>query len=216
MNKEEITGLTEKQVENRIEKGMVNKTEEDKTRSNWEIIRDNVFTLFNLFNVLIAIALIAVQAYSNLAYMLIIIINVCIGIYQEIHARNMVRKLSVLKESKATVLRERKEKEIDVEQIVVDDVIILSMGKQIVADSVVLEGEIEVNESLLTGESDAILKKKGDKLLSGSYVISGKCYSQVEKVGNDNFASHIIVIFINWSIFSHNRIFLINIIQSIF
>ena len=110
MNKEEITGLTEKQVENRIEKGMVNKTEEDKTRSNWEIIRDNVFTLFNLFNVLIAIALIAVQAYSNLAYMLIIIINVCIGIYQEIHARNMVRKLSVLKESKATVLRERKEK----------------------------------------------------------------------------------------------------------
>ena len=191
MNKEKITGLTEKQVENRIEKGMVNKTEEDKTRSNWEIIRDNVFTLFNLFNVLIAIALIAVQAYSNLAYMLIIIVNVCIGIYQEIHARNMVRKLSILKESRATVLREGKGKEVDVEQIVVDDVVMLSMGKQIVADSVVLEGEIEVNESLLTGESDAILKKKGDKLLSGSYVISGKCYSQVEKVGNDNFASHI-------------------------
>lgn len=191
MEKEKIVGLTEKQVENRIEKGMVNITDTDKTRSNWEIIRDNVFTLFNLFNVLIAIALILVGAYSNLAYMAIIVVNVAVGIYQEIHARNMVRKLSVLKESKATVIRDGKEKEIAVEQIVLDDVIVLAMGNQIVADSVVLEGEIEVNESLLTGESDTILKKAGDKLLSGSYVVSGKCYSQVEKVGKDNFAAHI-------------------------
>ena len=189
MDKEELNGLT--QVEKRIESGKVNKVDDDKTRTNWEIIRDNVCTLFNLFNVLIAIALIAVKAYTNLAYMVIIIINIVIGIVQEIHARNLVQKLSVLKVSKATVVRNGKEREINIDEIVLDDVIILNSGKQICADSVVLEGEVEVNESLLTGESDTILKKKGDKLLSGSYVISGKCYSKVEKVGKDNFAAQI-------------------------
>ena len=189
--KEKITGLSEKQVLNRIEKGQVNKLDDDKTRSNWEIIRDNVFTLFNLFNVLIAIALIYVGAYTNLFYMAIIILNCAIGIYQEIHARNLVKKLSVLKESKVKVLRDGKEQEILVDEIVLDDVVLLEMGSQIVADSVVLEGEMEVNESLLTGESDAIFKQKGDSLLSGSYVVSGKCLAKVEKVGKDNFASHI-------------------------
>ena len=191
MDKEELNGLTDKQVEKRIESGKVNKVDDDKTRTNWEIIRDNVCTLFNLFNLLIAIALIAVKAYTNLAYMVIIIINIVIGIIQEIHARNLVQKLSVLKISKATVVRNGKEKEVNIEEIVLDDVIILNSGKQICADSVVLEGEVEVNESLLTGESDTILKKKGDKLLSGSYVVSGKCYSKVEKVGKDNFAAQI-------------------------
>ena len=189
--KEKITGLSEKQVLNRIEKGQINKLDDDKTRSNWEIIRDNVFTLFNLFNVLIAIALLYVGAYTNLFYMAIIILNCAIGIYQEIHARNLVKKLSVLKESKVKVLRDGKEQEILVDEIVLDDVVLLEMGSQIVADSVVLEGEMEVNESLLTGESDAIFKQKGDSLLSGSYVVSGKCLAKVEKVGKDNFASHI-------------------------
>ena len=189
--KEKITGLSEKQVLNRIEKGQVNKLDDDKTRSNWEIIRDNVFTLFNLFNVLIAIALLYVGAYTNLFYMAIIILNCAIGIYQEIHARNLVKKLSVLKESKVKVLRDGKEQEILVDEIVLDDVVLLEMGSQIVADSVVLEGEMEVNESLLTGESDAIFKQKADSLLSGSYVVSGKCLAKVEKVGKDNFASHI-------------------------
>ena len=189
--KEKITGLSEKQVLNRIEKGQVNKLDDDKTRSNWEIIRDNVFTLFNLFNVLIAIALLYVGAYTNLFYIAIIILNCAIGIYQEIHARNLVKKLSVLKENKVKVLRDGKEQEILVDEIVLDDVVLLEMGSQIVADSVVLEGEMEVNESLLTGESDAIFKQKGDSLLSGSYVVSGKCLAKVEKVGKDNFASHI-------------------------
>ena len=120
--KEKITGLSEKQVLNRIEKGQVNKLDDDKTRSNWEIIRDNVFTLFNLFNVLIAIALLYVGAYTNLFYMAIIILNCAIGIYQEIHARNLVKKLSVLKESKVKVLRDGKEQEILVDEIVLDDV----------------------------------------------------------------------------------------------
>ncbi len=188
---DEVKGLSEKQVLNRIEKGLVNKVLDDKTRSNWEIIRDNVFTLFNLFNVLIAIALIFVGAFSNLFYMAIILVNIGIGIYQEIHARNLVRKLSVLKESKVTVIRDGVEREIGVDEIVLDDVVLLSLGSQIVSDGEVLDGEIEVNESLLTGESDSILKQKGDSLLSGSYVVSGKCYAKVLKVGKDNFASHI-------------------------
>lgn len=191
MDKEELKGLTDEQVLQRIENGQINKVEDDKTRTNWEIIRDNVCTLFNLFNLLIAIALISVKAYTNLAYMLIIIVNIVIGIVQEIHARNLVQKLSVLKVSKATVVRNGKEKEINIDEIVLDDVIILDSGKQICADSVVLDGEVEVNESLLTGESDTILKQKGDKLLSGSYVVSGKCHSKVEKVGKDNFAAQI-------------------------
>ena len=191
MDKEELKGLTDEQVLQRIENGQINKVEDDKTRTNWEIIRDNVCTLFNLFNLLIAIALISVKAYTNLAYMLIIIVNIVIGIVQEIHARNLVQKLSVLKVSKATVVRNGKEKEINIDEIILDDVIILDSGKQICADSVVLDGEVEVNESLLTGESDTILKQKGDKLLSGSYVVSGKCHSKVEKVGKDNFAAQI-------------------------
>ena len=191
MDKEELKGLSDEQVLERVKEGKINKVEDDKTRTNWEIIRDNVCTLFNLFNLLIAIALIAVKAYTNLAYMLIIIINIVIGIVQEIHARNLVQKLSVLKISKANVVRNRKEKEINIDEIVLDDIIILDSGKQICADSVVVDGEVEVNESLLTGESDTILKQKGDKLLSGSYVVSGKCYSKVEKVGKDNFAAQI-------------------------
>lgn len=191
MEKESLKGLTNKQVEERIKDGKVNKVEDNKTRTNWEIIRDNVCTLFNLFNLLIAIALIAVKAYTNLAYMLIIVVNIIIGVVQEIHARNLVQKLSVLKVSKANVIRDGKEKEINIDEIVIDDLIVLDSGKQICADSVVISGEVEVNESLLTGESDTILKQKGDKLLSGSYVVSGKCYSKVEKVGKDNFAEQI-------------------------
>lgn len=191
MEKESLKGLTNKQVEERIKDGKVNKVEDNKTRTNWEIIRDNACTLFNLFNLLIAIALIAVKAYTNLAYMLIIVVNIIIGVVQEIHARNLVQKLSVLKVSKANVIRDGKEKEINIDEIVIDDLIVLDSGKQICADSVVMSGEVEVNESLLTGESDTILKQKGDKLLSGSYVVSGKCYSKVEKVGKDNFAEQI-------------------------
>ena len=128
MNKDELNGLTDKQVEKRIESGKVNKVEDDKTRTNWEIIRDNVCTLFNLFNLLIAIALISVKAYTNLAYMLIIIVNIVIGIIQEIHARNLVQKLSVLKVSKATVFRNGKEKEINIDNGIVINKLFLSIN----------------------------------------------------------------------------------------
>ncbi|WP_252250445.1 cation-translocating P-type ATPase [Clostridium sp. ZBS13] len=186
-----ILGLTEKEVLDRKVKGQINIVEEKNVKSDWEIISDNVFTLFNLYNFIIAIALIMVGAYSNLAFMLIIILNVCIGSFQEIHAKNMVSKLSVLTVSKTNVIRSGKEIKINVDEIVLDDITILNMGNQICSDSAVISGKIEVNESLLTGESDTIVKMPGDKLFSGSYVVSGKCYAKVEKVGKDNFAAEI-------------------------
>ena len=186
-----ILGLTETEVLERKEKGQINIVEEKTVKSNWEIISGNVFTLFNLYNFLIAIALMSVGAYSNLAFMLIIILNICIGSFQEIHAKNMVAKLSVLTVSKVDVIRDGKEKSIGVDEVVLDDITILNMGNQISSDSVVIDGKIEVNESLLTGESDTIVKMPGDKLYSGSYVVSGKCYAKVEKVGKDNLAAEI-------------------------
>ena len=189
---EKINGLSDQEVKKRIEEGKVNDSKTDNLKSNWEIIRDNVCTLFNLFNLIIAVALGCVHAYSNMVFILIIIVNVLIGIIQEIHGKNLVKKLSILTTAKAKVIRNGKEEEIDVNQIVLDDVILLSQGDQIPSDAYVLEGEIEVNESLLTGESDTILKEKDGKLLSGSYVVSGKCYAKIEKVGDDNFANQII------------------------
>ena len=189
--KEPILGLTEAEVLERKKKGQINIVEEKTVKSNWEIISENVFKLFNLYNFLIAIALMSVGAYSNLAFMLIIILNICIGSFQEIHAKNMVAKLSVLTISKVDVMRDGKEKSIYVDELVLDDITILNMGNQICSDSVVIDGKIEVNESLLTGESDTIVKMPGDKLYSGSYVVSGKCYAKVEKVGKDNLAAEI-------------------------
>ena len=186
-----ILGLTETEVLERKEKGQINIIEEKTVKSNWEIIAGNVFTLFNLYNFLIAIALMSVGAYSNLAFILIIILNISIGSFQEIHAKNMVAKLSVLTVSKVDVIRDGREKSINVDEVVLDDITILNMGNQISSDSVVIDGKIEVNESLLTGESDTIVKMPGDKLFSGSYVVSGKCYAKVEKVGKDNLAAEI-------------------------
>ncbi len=189
---DKIHGLSNKEVKEQMQKGNVNKTQEDSLKSNWQIIFDNVFTLFNLYNLIIAIALICVKAYTNVFFFLIIVVNVLIGIIQEIHGKNLVKKLSILNTSKTTVIRNGKEKKIEVEEIVLGDTIVLAQGDQIPSDSYVVEGEIEVNEALLTGESDLILKSKNDKLLSGSYVVSGRCYAIVEKIGADNFANTII------------------------
>ena len=184
-------GLRSEEVLERKAKGEINIVDEKTVKSNWEIISGNIFTLFNLYNFIIAIALTAVGAYSNLAFMLIIILNICIGSFQEIHAKNMVAKLSVLTVSKVDVIRDGRIISIGVDEVVLDDVTILNMGNQICSDSVVIDGKIEVNESLLTGESDTIIKMPGDKLFSGSYVVSGSCYARVEKVGKDNLAAEI-------------------------
>ena len=187
-----LKGLTNEEVKERIEKGQVNNSNTNNLKSNWEIVRDNVCTLFNLFNLIIAIALACVHAYTNMVFILIIIVNVLIGIIQEIHGKNLVKQLSILTTAKTKVIRDGEAKEININEIVLDDVILLTQGDQIPSDAFVLDGEIEVNEALLTGESDTILKKKEDKLLSGSYVVSGKCYAKIEKVGDDNFANQIV------------------------
>ena len=187
-----LKGLTSEEVKERIEKGQVNSSNTNNLKSNWQIVRDNVCTLFNLFNLIIAIALACVHAYTNMVFILIIIVNVLIGIIQEIHGKNLVKQLSILTTAKTKVIRDGEEKELNINEIVVDDVILLAQGDQIPSDAFVIDGEVEVNEALLTGESDTILKKKEDKLLSGSYVVSGKCYAKIEKVGDDNFANQII------------------------
>ena len=192
MKEEKYQGLSTEEVKKLTEQGKVNISNNNNLKSNWQIIKDNVFTLFNLYNLIIAIALLLVKAYTNTFFFLIITINVLIGIIQEIHGKNLVKKLSILTASKTTVIRNGKEEEIEVEKVVLGDTIILKQGDQIPSDSYVIEGEIEVNESLLTGESDLVEKKVEDKLLSGSYVVSGKCYAIVEKVGEDNFANQIV------------------------
>lgn len=192
MQNTNLKGLSNKEVEEQIQKGNVNVTQNNNLKSNQQIVFDNVFTLFNLYNLIIAIGLLCVKAYTNTFFFLIITINVLIGIIQEIHGKNMVKKLSILTTSKTTVIRNGKEEKIEVEKIVLGDIILLAQGDQIPSDSYVIEGEVEVNEALLTGESNLILKSKDDKLLSGSYVVSGKCYAKVERVGEDNFANQII------------------------
>lgn len=184
-------GLTQQEVFERQQAGAVNQQQKTISKSYSQIFRENICTLFNLLNVLIAIALALVGAWSNLVFIVIIITNVCIGIIQEIHAKKLVDELSLLMIPHVKVLRDQKQQTIDVNEIVMDDVMVLEAGDQICCDSVVIDGEIEANESLLTGESDAIHKTIESSLLSGSSVISGKCYAQVIHVGDDNYTSRL-------------------------
>jgi cation-transporting ATPase E len=181
-------GLTKEEVEVREKQGLTNRVDKKITKSNGEIIRDNVCTLFNLFNLIIAVGLAFVGAYSNMFFMAIIIVNVTIGILQEIHAKKLVENLSIISANKIEVVRNGRQSSISVEEVVLDDIMVLDMGKQICTDSEVVQGEVEVNEALLTGEADPIVKRCGSKLLSGSFVVSGKCHAKVEEVGENNFA----------------------------
>ncbi len=190
-NPSSATGLTEQQVAELREKGLNNQQPESQTKTVGQIVKDNTLTLFNLLNIVLAVLVIAVGSYKNALFINIVIINTVIGIIQEVKAKRTIDKLSLISQPHVRVLREGKEKEITVEEIVLGDILILSSGKQIPSDSTVLSGEIEVNESLLTGESDAIVKKEGDTLLSGSFVVAGQAYVQVDKVGEDNYATKI-------------------------
>ncbi|MCL2062524.1 MAG: cation-translocating P-type ATPase [Firmicutes bacterium] len=184
-------GLFGAQVEARKNAGLINAAQKSAAKSNAAIFKDNVLTLFNLFNLLIAVALAAVRAWTNLFFMLIILINIGIGIVQEVRGRRLVNKLTLITAQQIKVVREGRETEIAVNEIVLDDVMLLEAGGQICADSTVLFGEIEVDESLLTGESDPVIKTAGAELLSGSFVISGKAWAKAERVGADNFAARV-------------------------
>lgn len=184
-------GLTAEQVASQKKNGKQNLQPERATKTTGRILKDNICTLFNLFNVLIAAALAFAGAWSNMLFILIIALNTLIGIVQELNAKKLVDKLSLLSMPTAKVIRGGAASELPVWELVERDVIELEAGKQVCSDSVVLSGEAEVNESLLTGESDPISKSAGDRLLSGSFIISGRCRCCVEHVGAENYAAKI-------------------------
>lgn len=186
-----MTGLTNEQVQQRIEEGKINVNENPNTSSYKQIVRENVLTFFNFLNLALMIMVLLVGSYKNSMFMGIIVINTVIGIIQEVRAKKTLDKLAILTESKAVVLREGKKWSISTEKLVLDDILFLRTGDQVPADARVLEGSIEVNESLLTGESDNLQKNEGDELFSGSFVTSGEACCQVIHVGKDNYASQI-------------------------
>ncbi len=186
-----LHGLTDAEAKRLREMGGGNTPPPPITKSASQIILENVCTLFNLFNALIAIALALVGAWSNLPFILIIALNIVIGIAQELHAKKLVEQIAVLTAPKARALRNGETRELPVEELVLGDVILLESGVQIPADALILDGEIETDESLLTGESVPVRKTPGEELLSGSVVVSGACMARVERVGADNYATRL-------------------------
>lgn len=185
----EIKGLSSAEVQERTSKGLINIDRSVKTRSIQDIFRDNICTLFNLVNVILAVIVFLTGEYKNLLFMVVIIANVCIGIFQEIRSKKTTDKLAIVVAQQVSCMRDGKECEVHVNELVLDDVIKLGRGDQIPADCEVLDGSCLVNESLLTGESDLINKKPGDKLMSGSFVNQGTVWAKVAAVGKDNYAS---------------------------
>ena len=190
-NKKIDIGLTKEEVEERIKENKVNYDTSLPTKSIKTIVRENIFTLFNLINILLGVAVFCVGSYKNLLFLIVIFCNTAISIIQEINSKKAVDKLSILAQAKVNCIRDGEKQEIGINSIVLDDLLMLETGNQIVADSIILEGEVEVNESFITGESDVIYKRKGDTLLSGSFVVSGKCKAEVIHIGDENYTSKI-------------------------
>lgn len=186
-----LTGLTDEQVNERIEQGKVNADENPNTRTYKQIVRENTLTFFNFLNLVLLILVLMVGSYKNAFFVGIIIINTLIGIAQEIRAKKTIDKLAILTAKKSIVIREGKKWTVPTEDLVLDDLVCLKTGDQVPADAKVLEGSVEVNESLLTGESDNLPKNVGDELFSGSFVTSGEAYCQIIHVGKDNYAAQI-------------------------
>lgn len=182
-------GLNSDQVNEYFENGWSNEPVEPPSKTVPEIIKSNLFTYFNLVFAVLAALLILAGSFRNLTFLPVILANLFIGIIQEIRAKNTLGKLSVLNAPKALVVREGRQFSIPAEELVLDDIVIFKAGNQICADAIVVDGEVSVNESLLTGESDEISKKPGDELMSGSFIVSGECYARLDKVGEDSYIS---------------------------
>lgn len=186
----DILGLSDKEVQQRVDKGQVNILPKTPSRTISQIIKANVFTLFNGLNLILAVIVCIAGSPKNALFSMVILTNTIIGIFQEVRSKITLEKLSVLSSIGATAMRNGHSVKINIEEIVKDDVILLENGDQIVADGVVIgDEEFEVDESLLTGESDPIVKKKGDKILSGSFVVAGKGYFKVTNVGSDTYVA---------------------------
>ena len=188
---ESIKGLTHKEVEEKIKQGKTNKVKIKTNESILKIIRKNIFTYFNLIFLILTILLITAHSYRNLTFLGIIIINVLIGIIQQIRSKITLDKLSLLDKNKYVVIRDENEEVVDSDNLVEGDLIILEAGKQIPADAVVVSGKLYVNESLLTGEQDEIEKEVNSKLMSGSFVVAGKATVQLTNVGDESFSAKI-------------------------
>lgn len=184
-------GLSSEQVQEYRDSGWVNEPVEPPSKTVRQIIRDNLFTYFNMVFAILALLLIIAGSFRNLTFLVIVISNTMIGIIQEIRAKKVLDKLTVLEEPGVRVIRDGKKQEIPAEELVLDDIVLLGAGNQICADAILVKGEVSVNESLLTGEADEIAKQPGDVLMSGSFIVSGECYARIDKVGGDSYISQL-------------------------
>lgn len=184
-------GLSSAQVHEYVQNGWTNKAVEPPTKTIPKIIKNNLLTYFNLVFAVLAVLLTVAGSFRNMSFLLIVVANLLIGIVQEIRAKKVLDRLSVLNSPTALVIRDGQQAEIPAEELVLDDIVIFRAGNQICADAIVVDGEIAVNESLLTGETDEIFKKPGDTLMSGSFVVSGECCARLEKVGPDSYISQL-------------------------
>ena len=186
-----IMGLTSEEVRERIDNGQTNHTDISTQKTVGQIVKSNLLTYFNLIFLILTVLLCIVGSFRNLTFLPVIIGNTVIGIFQELRAKKTLDKMSMLNAPHSIVVRDGEQQQIQSEELVKDDIIILSAGNQICADATVLSGSISVNEALLTGESDEIKKKSGDGLMSGSFVVSGQCYAKLDKVGNESYISQL-------------------------
>lgn len=184
-------GLSSAQVHEYVQNGWTNKAVEPPTKTIPKIIKSNLLTYFNLVFAVLAVLLTVAGSFRNMSFLLIVVANLLIGIVQEIRAKKVLDRLSVLNSPTALVIRDGQQAEIPAEELVLDDIVILRAGNQICADAIVVDGEVAVNESLLTGETDEIFKKPGDTLMSGSFVVSGECCARLENVGADSYISQL-------------------------
>ncbi len=182
-------GLSSAQVEKRTAEGYVNASVDKCSKTVSQIVLSNVFTYFNTIFFVLAFILLIEKSYNNLTFLLVVFVNTIIGIIQEIRAKNTLEKLTLVSAPLVKVIRDGADDLVASEELVLDDIIVLSAGNQIPADAFVCDGEVSVNEALVTGESDEIKKKAGDALLSGSFIISGSCRARLDKVGHESFAS---------------------------
>ena len=182
-------GLDPRQVEERTVQGLVNVVTDDTSQSTGKIVCSNVFTYFNLIFFLLALVLLYEGSFNNLTFLVVVTVNAVIGIIQELKSKRTLDKLKLVSAPESTVIRGGVETKIPSDQLVLDDIVVFCAGNQICADAVVCDGELTVNESLVTGESDEIKKRPGDALLSGSFVVSGNARARLDKVGDDSFAA---------------------------
>lgn len=185
------TGLTAQQVQEHRMHGWTNQPVDPPSKTTKEIIQENVFTYFNLIFLVLAVLLCLVGSFRDLTFLPVIVLNTLIGIIQETRAKKVLDNLTMLNAPHAMVIRDGKKSQINAEDLVVDDIVIFEAGNQVCADAEVCAGEVQVNESLLTGESDEITKRKGDQLMSGSFIVSGQCHTRLDKVGADSYISRL-------------------------